>query len=100
MARKRMRGDEQRMAAGEERVEAHESGAPEAGGATSRGSTFGGSTWQAVLLRALARVSRGVEAAAYRRLRDLDKNASEVQGTHGRPNRVRAAARHQTPQPV
>lgn len=70
------------------------SGAPEAGGATSRGSRFGGRGVQASLLRALARFGRGVEAAAYRRLRDLDLGAGEPAGERGRPRRVREAAIH------
>ncbi len=77
---------------GEDRTSAHESGAPEAGGATSRGSFFGGTSFEASLLRALARIGRAVEAAAYRRLRDLDRTAPEPRGFRGRPHRVRAAA--------
>jgi hypothetical protein len=79
-----------------------ESGAPEAGGATSRGSSFGGNSFQASLLRAIARIGRGLEGAAYRRLRDLDRTAGQPVGARGRPNRVRAAARHvpHLPHPV
>ncbi len=67
------------------------SGAPEAGGATTHGSVFGGRSLQAHLLRFLARWARTVEAAAYRRLRDLDRDAGEPDGTRGRPHRVREA---------
>lgn len=71
---------------------ANPSGAPDAGGATSRGSLFGGHSWMARLLRMLARVARDLEATAYRRLRDLEK-ASNPSGTShpGAPNRVRRA---------
>ena len=71
---------------------ANPSGAPEAGGATTHGSLFGGHTAEARLLRMLARMARAVEAGAYRRLRDLDRDAREPAGARGRPNRVRAAA--------
>lgn len=83
--------------------ELRESGAPEAGGATSRGSLFGGIGLQSRLLRALARFGRAIEAGAYRRLRDLDRAAGEPVGARGRPNRVRGAAldhRRDTPHPV
>ena len=76
----------------------HQSGAPEAGGATSSGSTFGGRNLFASFLRAIARVARNVEAEAYRRLRDLDRSATEPGGTRGRPNRVHEAG--QKPHPV
>ena len=68
------------------------SGAPEAGGATSRGSSFGGASVQASLLRAIARVARSVEAGAYRRLRDMDRGAPAPTGWGGRPHRVRGAS--------
>jgi hypothetical protein len=71
------------------------SGAPEAGGATTHGSQFGGRSTTAMLLRALARWSRAVEAMCYRRLRDMDDSAHEPSGTRGRPFRVRAAAHPQ-----
>jgi len=70
------------------------SGAPEFGGATTHGSEFGGRTLLAMFLRAVARLARGVEAEAYRRLRDLDRDvAAEDAGEHrpGTPNRVRHA---------
>lgn len=68
------------------------SGAPEAGGATTPGSRFGGDSFEAKLLRMVARVARDVEAGAYRRLRDLEKRVSERCGPRpGSPNRVRAA---------
>jgi hypothetical protein len=83
-------------------LEVNPSGAPEAGGATTPGSQFGGGSLIARLLRAIARVARTVEAAAYRRLRDLDQSAGEPRGTRGRPNRVREAATFvgRRPQPV
>ncbi len=70
---------------------ANPSGAPEAGGATSRGSRFGGDSLFARFLRMVARVARDVEAEAYRRLRDLEQR--ERMGGDlfrpGSPNRVR-----------
>jgi len=70
---------------------ANPSGAPEAGGATSRGSRFGGDSLTARLLRMLARVARGLEATAYRRLRDLELRANGAEKRPGAPNRVRRA---------
>jgi hypothetical protein len=68
------------------------SGAPEAGGAVSHGSRFGGDSLLAMFLRAVARVARDVEAEAYRRLRDLDRELVEpVEERPGAPNRVRHA---------
>jgi hypothetical protein len=75
---------------------ANPSGAPEAGGATTPGSRFGGDSWEAHLLRFVARVARDVEAAAYRRLRDMELRI-DPDGHNprpGSPRRVRAAARH------
>lgn len=78
------------------------SGAPEAGGATTMGSRFGGDSLEAKFLRALARVARDLEAGAYRRLRDLERLERErVRGGRrpGAPNRVvRAAAHHPSPE--
>jgi hypothetical protein len=67
------------------------SGAPEAGGATSRGSVFGGESLLAMFLRAVARIARDVEAEAYRRLRDLEQRTERREGDPrpGAPNRVR-----------
>ncbi len=48
---------------------ANPSGAPEAGGATTWASRFGGDSLEAHLWRFVARISRDIEAAAYRRLR-------------------------------
>lgn len=69
------------------------SGAPQAGGATSRGSRFGGDSLTAQLLRMVARVARSVEAEAYRRLRDLEQSSDDgASDPHpGAPNRVRQA---------
>jgi hypothetical protein len=74
------------------------SGAPEAGGATTAGSVFGGRTFVAHALRLLARVARGLESTAYRRLRDME--ARRTGATHpgderqpGAPRRVKGAAR-------
>lgn len=71
---------------------ANPSGAPEAGGATSRGSRFGGDSLLASFLRMVARVARDVEAEAYRRLRDLEQRADKSAPFRpGAPNRVRHA---------
>ena len=76
---------------------ANPSGAPEAGGATSCGSRFGGASLWAKLLRMVARVARDVEAEAYRRLRDLEQQAEKGGGFRpGAPNRVRHAHDSQT----
>lgn len=72
-------------------VTPHSSGAPEAGGATTPGSTFGGGGLLASFLRFVARSARSVEAAVYRKLRDMDKAAGEISGARGRPNRVKEA---------
>ena len=72
-------------------VSAGPSGAPEAGGATTPGSMFGGRSLFPSLLRLVARVARSVEAAAYRKLRDLDLTAGEPQGARGRPSRTKTA---------
>jgi hypothetical protein len=68
---------------------ANPSGAPEAGGATSRGSLFGGDSLTAKFLRMVARVARDVEAEAYRRLRDLEQRESHDGFRPGAPKRVR-----------
>jgi hypothetical protein len=72
---------------------ANPSGAPEAGGATTRGSAFGGDSLSARLLRMVARVARDIEAQCYRRLRDLERIAAKHDGVlrPGAPNRVRHA---------
>ena len=70
------------------------SGAPQFGGATSRGSRFGGDSVAAMIWRAIARVARDIEAQAYRRLRDLDQRAAAADPDvprPGAPNRVRHA---------
>jgi hypothetical protein len=67
------------------------SGAPEAGGATTRASWFGGGGLEARLLRFVARWARAACAGAYRRLRDLDATAPEPVGWRGRPHRVHEA---------
>ncbi|HEX2570664.1 MAG TPA: hypothetical protein VH877_13995 [Polyangia bacterium] len=67
------------------------SGAPEAGGATTPGSMFGGRGLFSSFLRLVARVARSIEAAAYRRLRDLDLTAGEPHGARGRPSRTKTA---------
>lgn len=78
----------------------HSSGAPEAGGAVSAGSRFGGDSFEAKLLRMLARVARDLAAGAYRRLRDLEKQAGDSGVPRpGAPNRVRNAA-HSTDEKV
>lgn len=72
---------------------ANPSGAPEAGGATTRGSRFGGDSLVARFLRMVARVARDVEAEAYRRLRDLEhrERMSDDSFRPGAPHRVRHA---------
>jgi hypothetical protein len=80
--------------------EPNPSGAPEAGGATSHGSVFGGTTLQAHFFRFVARWARAVEAAAYRRLRDMDLAAAEPEGFRGRPHRVKQAAEHEHETPT
>jgi len=72
---------------------AHPSGAPDAGGATTRSSQFGGNTLKARFLRMVARVARDVEAEAYRRLRDMERGIRQYDGgvRPGAPNRVRHA---------
>jgi hypothetical protein len=72
---------------------ANPSGAPDAGGATTLGSHFGGDTWSAHALRALARWSRAIEAECYRRLRDRELRESDGTFRPGAPNRVRMAGR-------
>lgn len=74
----------------QEQFAANPSGAPQAGGATSPGSRFGGVTLLARALRFVARVARDLEAGAYRRLRDMEQEArrrGEAPGP-GAPNRV------------
>ena len=85
---------------------AHPSGAPEAGGATTRGSIFGGRSFVARAWRMLARVARDLEATAYRRLRDLEARRDHV-ASHpgdarepGAPKRVKEAARPHHRQPT
>jgi hypothetical protein len=95
MSKRRWNGDQGDQRPGEPRP----SGAPEAGGATTHGSQFGGRSTTAMLLRALARWSRTVEAMCYRRLRDMDDSAREPSGARGRPFRVRGAAHHTNPHP-
>jgi hypothetical protein len=70
---------------------ANPSGAPEAGGATTPASQFGGNTLMARFLRMVARVARDVEAEAYRRLRDMERGIRQYDGglRPGAPNRVR-----------
>ena len=72
---------------------ANPSGAPEAGGATTPGSQFGGNTLKARFLRMVARVARDVEAEAYRQLRDMERGIRRYDGglRPGTPNRVRHA---------
>jgi hypothetical protein len=70
---------------------ANPSGAPEAGGATSRGSVFGGDSLLAKLLRMVARIARDLEATAYRRLRDMEQRQQQGGYRPGAPNRVREA---------
>jgi hypothetical protein len=76
---------------------ANPSGAPEAGGATSHGSVFGGRSLVAQAWRMLARIARDLEATAYRRLRDMEarRAATKHPGEErdpGAPRRVKEAA--------
>jgi hypothetical protein len=78
---------------------ARPSGAPEAGGATTLGSIFGGQSLVAKLWRMLARVARDLEATAYRRLRDLEaERLRRKQATcgvdPGAPKRVKQTQAH------
>ncbi len=73
---------------------ARPSGAPEAGGATTAGSHFGGDSMTARLLRMVARVARDVEAGCYRRLRDMDRGLGPSERRPGAPKRVRHAFDH------
>jgi hypothetical protein len=56
---------------------ANPSGAPEAGGATTWASRFGGDSLEAHFLRFVARIARDIEAGAYRRLRDLEQRSQQ-----------------------
>jgi hypothetical protein len=86
-------------------IKPNPSGAPTAGGATTPGSRFGGTSLAARLLRLLARVARDLEATAYRRLREMDLSAEarDPNGLRpGAPNRTKraAAARDETTAPI
>ena len=72
---------------------ANPSGAPEAGGATSLHSMFGGSSLIAQALRFIARLARDLEATAYRRLRDLElkRTGGKPSSDPGAPRRTREA---------
>ncbi len=67
------------------------SGAPEAGGATTAHSLFGGSTFPARLWRFLARVARDLESTAYRRLKEMERRAPQNEARPGAPRRAREA---------
>jgi hypothetical protein len=73
---------------------AHVSGAPEAGGATTLHSMFGGTSLIAKALRFVARIARDLEATAYRRLRDLElkRTGGKPSDDPGAPRRARDAA--------
>jgi hypothetical protein len=72
---------------------ANPSGAPAAGGATTRHSMFGGVSLLARLLRMMARIGRDLEATAYRRLKELERQRTggRPSGDPGAPRRTRAA---------
>ena len=77
-------------------VSANPSGAPEAGGATTMGSVFGGKTFVASVWRWLARMARDLEQVAYRRLRDMESQRKSVKHPGddrepGAPRRVKGA---------
>jgi hypothetical protein len=73
---------------------ANPSGAPEAGGATTPGSVFGGRSLIARGWRLLARIARDLEATAYRRLRDMEgaKHPGDEREP-GSPKRVKEAGK-------
>jgi len=75
--------------------ERNHSGAPEAGGATTRHSMFGGDSLLAHALRWMARVGRDLEASAYRRLKELERvrTGGKPSDSPGAPRRARAAGR-------
>jgi hypothetical protein len=82
--------------------QANPSGAPEAGGATTRGSIFGGRSLAASGWRFLARVARDIEATAYRQLRDLEAKRVAETGIPagpqpGAPRRVKEAIASRPP---
>lgn len=72
---------------------ANPSGAPEAGGATTPYSMFGGTSRLAQLLRLLARIGRNLEATAYRRLKEMEarRTGGVPSRDPGAPRRVRHA---------
>ena len=72
---------------------ANPSGAPEAGGATTAFSMFGGRSTLARLLRLLARIGRDLEATAYRRLKEMEARRTGGMPSHdpGAPRRARQA---------
>jgi hypothetical protein len=78
------------------------SGAPEAGGATTRHSMFGGDSFLARFLRFLARIGRDLEATAYRRLKDLEKarTGGAPSDEPGAPKRTREAGHFPDVKPV
>jgi hypothetical protein len=76
-------------------VNANPSGAQTAGGSTSAGSQFGGTSLLAHGLRFLARIARDLEATAYRRLREMEQKAQAKDGPRpGSPRRVKEAGVH------
>jgi hypothetical protein len=72
---------------------ANASGAPEAGGATTPHSMFGGTSMMAKMLRFMARVARNLEATAYRRLKELEQRRTGgiPSSDPGSPKRARSA---------
>ncbi len=74
------------------------SGAPEAGGATTPGSLFGGDSLLARVWRLLARVARDLEATAYRRLREMELRSKHDGREHpGAPKRTKEAVGREEP---
>ena len=78
-------------------IKPNPSGAPTAGGATTSGSRFGGTSLAARLLRLLARVARDLEATAYRRLRAMDQSAEARDPDRRRPGAPKRAKRAAPP---
>jgi hypothetical protein len=60
-------------------------------------SLFGGGSWPARLWRFLARISRDLEATAYRRLKELEQRSKNSRPHPGAPRRTRHEFGEQKP---
>jgi hypothetical protein len=67
---------------------ANPSGAPLAGGATTRASKFGGFSVMARFWKLVANVGRTMTGMAYRRLRDMEGGHDDRMGPAGEPSRA------------